>query len=386
MGGEESKQINEENYNKIIQSINDLYKKEENNKNKLNIINEKNKNSYEIINSNLNNNLNNENIIHLLQNILPNLYNNNFNKFNNSAIYYNLMCNNLFDLENLSEEMKNDFLIYSQNEFNNYTNELLSIEEKNKNLGNKIINRPSSILDIDNEEIKNSNDNKIVKEIIYIPKENINEIISNTSSKKKENSNNMSIHGKISKIYKLNCEDEKIYNEIINYDKGLDIEINDERNDLSINETSKITLREESFYSKDESINEDIDKILSSRKPKTNTQIIYKKKKINGNKLDDIKIKITQSSKDKLSIEKVKTKSNDILPKISKSNEYDSKISKNPFKKNNLINEKNNKEINKISSHKNVKDNHNINKNFSIKENIENSIEQYKNLSPKKFL
>ena len=41
MGGEESKQINEENYNKIIQSINDLYKKEENNKNKLNIINEK---------------------------------------------------------------------------------------------------------------------------------------------------------------------------------------------------------------------------------------------------------------------------------------------------------------------------------------------------------
>ena len=80
------------------------------------------------------------------------------------------MCNNLFDLENLSEEMKNDFLIYSQNEFNNYTNELLSIEEKNKNLGNKIINRPSSILDIDNQEIKNSNDNKIVKEIIYIPK------------------------------------------------------------------------------------------------------------------------------------------------------------------------------------------------------------------------
>ena len=83
-------------------------------------------------------------------------------------------------------------------------------------------------------------------------------------------------------------------------------------NDLSINETSKITFREESFYSKDESINEDIDKILSSRKPKTNTQIIYKKKKINGNKLDDIKIKRTQSSKDKLSIEKVKTKSNDI--------------------------------------------------------------------------
>ena len=39
----------------------------------------------------------------------------------------------------------------------------------------------------------------------------------------------MSIHGKISKIYKLNYEDEKIYNEIINYDKGLEIEINDER-------------------------------------------------------------------------------------------------------------------------------------------------------------
>ena len=73
MGGEESKQLNEENNNKIIQSINDLYKKEDKNKNKTKIINEKNKNSYEIKNSNLNNNLNNENIIHLFQNILPNL-------------------------------------------------------------------------------------------------------------------------------------------------------------------------------------------------------------------------------------------------------------------------------------------------------------------------
>ena len=383
MGVEESKQLNEENYNKIIQSINDIYKKEDNDKSKPKIINEKNKNSYKITNSNLNNYLNNENIIHLFQNILPNLYINSLNKFNNNAIYYNLMCNNLFDLENLSKEMKNDFLIYSQNEFNNYTNELLSIEEKNKNLGNKEINRPSSFLDINNKEIEHFNKNE--KEIIYIPKDNINEIITDCSPKKKDYLNNMSIHGKISKIYKLNFEDEKIYNEIINYDKGLEIEINDEENDLSINETSKITLREESFYSKDESIHEDIDKILSSKKPKISTQIIYKKKKINGNKFDDIKIKRIKSNEDKLNIEQMNRKSNDKCLKICKSNEYNSKISKNSFKNNNLINEKNNKEINKKTNHKNVKDNHNDDKRFSGKEYMENSFEQYKKIiSPKK--
>ena len=42
MGGEESKQLNEINNNKIKQSINDLYKKEDKNKNKMKIINEKN--------------------------------------------------------------------------------------------------------------------------------------------------------------------------------------------------------------------------------------------------------------------------------------------------------------------------------------------------------
>ena len=379
MGGEESKQLNEINNNKIIQSINDLYKKEDKNKIKTKIINEKNQNSYEIKNSNLNNNLNNENIIHLFQNILPDLCSNVFNKFNNNAIYYNLICNNLFHLENLSQQKKNDFLFYSQKEFNNYTNELLSIEEKNKNLGNKIINKSFSKLNMNIQETINSNDNKIKKEIIYFPKENIDEIISNSSSKKKEYTNNMSIHGTISKIYKLNYEDEKLYNEIINYNNGLEIGINNEENDLSINETSKITFREESFYSKDESIHQDIDKILSSRKPKINTRIIYEKKKIKNNKIDDNKIKRIKSNKDESSIEKERINNNDIISKINKSNECDSKKCKNLFENNHLINEKKNIEIIEKINPKNVK----INENFFNKENMNNSIEQYKIISQK---
>ena len=238
--------------------------------------------SYNIKKSHLNENLNNKNITSLLQDIIPDLYSNYLNKYNNNLIYNNIIYIDLFDLNEIPKKEKEESLINFQKEFLTYSNELLLLEETNKN--NNLSKSNIDIEENKSNNIINDNYNYIIKETTFIPIEPINDIISEQSIKTKINDNqtNNSIYGRISKEYKLNAENEKLLNQILKSEKDLSDDNNCEDINLknSINETSKITLRSESFYSKDESIHQDIDKIISAKKNKVNDKNNIEKKNI----------------------------------------------------------------------------------------------------------